>query len=747
MVSRLKKHNSYTKYVLLLIIIPGLILIGMSIISIGKQKASRILYLNEELSNKTDAAVEKIEKDIENSFKETLLDIKESKDFGNPALRTYISLIKQLMLKNPIITYPFIIDDKGRYLFPTPQTKNIKKTFLTKLSKMTALEKLANSNQKIDEYYRIGQNYEFGGQKKYLLAIKSYLKILNKITDPLIKIEILYAISRCYRGNENYIQAIAYLDDITKIFKKEKINDHFMEFKVLSDNADCYNLLGHKTESINIYIDLYDRILNFEKLTNRNDYASIKSGVRDYLENNIGNKKKSREDFEKMKKDDRFDAESELSRTNLDLMYALRGQTPEDLNRISRNNRFRLNRIRELYISSDEKTVYYTKLLNSEMWLEKQNDVMSINTKIIEKNKEKVTIIYSKILSNKSDQSIYFGYYISKQKVNSQFLPPVALGYFKTNDLSLQIDNIDNTPNLTNIVAVKGFKKFLPNSKLYIISNKENYVDIMIENELFINYLTIVFLLLILILGLSFFIRIFNKERNLVRMKSDFVDSVSHTLKTPLTRIRLISEKLELGWTKDTRSKEEALRVIQTETDLMAETIENMLNFSKIDSGKFLYNKNSLDISSYLNELVDNYKSYLHSKDFTLELNISPNIPIIYFDREAFKMIFINLMQNSIKYSTDTKKIRIDLSHTNNKIIFTLSDRGMGIPPKHIKSVFDKFFRADDNLVKTIEGSGLGLFLVLHAVIEHKGKISIENRTGGGIEVTIIIPILEKIKK
>ncbi len=746
MISRLKKHNSYTIYVLLLIIIPGLILIGMSIISIGKQKASRILYLNEELSNKTESAVEKIEKEIENSFIEILSDIKKSEEFKNPAPKTYISLLKQILLKHPIITYPFILDTKGQYLFPRPQSRNIKRTFLSKISKMTALEKFSNSDKKINEYYSSGERYEFE-QKKYLLAIKSYLKILNRVRDPLIRVEILYAISRCYRGNENYIQAIAYLDDITKIFEIEKINDHYMEFKVLSDKADCYHVLGHKSESINIYIDLYDRILNFEKLTNRNDYSSIKSGVRDYLENNIDSIKKSRKDYEKIKKDDKLDSDSELSRTNLDLIYALRGQSPEELNRISKNNRFRLNRIRELYISSDDKTVYYTKLLNTEIWLEKQNDAMSINTKIIEKNKEKVAVVYSKLLSDKPDQSLFFGYYISKQKVNSLILSSIEFEYFKTNDLSMQIDNVNSTPNLNNVVAFKGFKKFFPNSKLYVISDKENYVDIIIENELFINYLTIFFLLLILILGLFFFIRIFNKERNLVRMKSDFVDSVSHTLKTPLTRIRLISEKLELGWTKDNRSKEEALRVIQTETDLMAETIENMLNFSKIDSGKFLYKKNSLDISAYLNELVDNYKSYLHSKDFTLELNISPNIPIIYFDREAFKMIFINLMQNSIKYSTDTKRIWIDLSYTNNKIIFKLADRGIGISQKHLKSVFDKFFRADDNLVKTIEGSGLGLFLVKHAVTEHKGKISIKNRTGGGLEVTIIIPIVEKTEK
>jgi signal transduction histidine kinase len=176
----------------------------------------------------------------------------------------------------------------------------------------------------------------------------------------------------------------------------------------------------------------------------------------------------------------------------------------------------------------------------------------------------------------------------------------------------------------------------------------------------------------------------------------------------------------------------------------MSETIENMLNFTKIDSGRAIYTKKDLNLAVYLKTLIDNYEQFLTSKGFSLKVNISDAIPVIKFDREAFKLIFINLIQNSIKYSTKIKKIEIDLFFSDNRIIFKVADRGIGIPEKNIEMLFNKFYRAENNLVKSIEGSGLGLFLVKHALDEHDGLISIKNRDGGGTEVRIVFNLFEK---
>jgi len=740
-----------------MIIIPGLILIIISLLSITKQKTFRIIDLKKEISLKADTIVESIEEDIEKSFNKTieedieksfnktLDEIKNINNFEGFNSEKYINFFKDIILHNSQITYPFVVDNNGKYVFPIEKKTNANQVFLKNVSKLTDLEIFLKSNKLIKKDYTEGEKSEFG-DKKYLLAIKSYLKVLNKISKPILQIEILYAISRCYSKNGNFSQAITYLEEINVVFDTKLVGHHYLKFKILYDMANYYDKIGQKLKSAKIFIDLYDKILKYEKLTKRYDYSFLKKGILQYLEKNLKNNKIEKQTYEKIKKDDGL---SDLSDIELELNWSFSSFENVLLNKsndIDLNNaeRYRLRRIKEFYLNSDEKTIYYQKLLNYSFWKNNQKEPYGINSRIIKDSKKSIYIIYSKIFMKNKNKFVYYGYKISMSKIKSHLLD-LNKKYFKNKDFKIEIKSNVSDINLGKHIAFSDFKKYFQDLKLYIYSNEENYINKTIKNELLLNYFIVLFLFLMLIIGIVFFLRVFNKEKKILKMKSDFVDSVSHTLKTPLTRIRLIIEKLELGWTKDPRTKEEGLKIIQTETELMSESIENMLSFSRIDSGKLKYKKNSLDMSVYLTELIENYSSYLKAKGFSIDVIIE-NTPIISFDREAFKLIFINLMQNSIKYSLENKNITIELKYIDNEVVFILSDRGIGISLKFLKSVFDRFVRSDNNLVKSIEGSGLGLFLVKHAVDAHKGNIIIKNRDGGGIEVKIVFANFIEVK-
>ncbi len=733
---RYLRDKSYRIYYLLMIILPGFLLIGISVKSITKQKDSKILELNKAYTQKAKQLTEDIETDIERYFKNSLYQLKETKNIDKISSELLINLIKNMMLKNPIIHFPFLISENGKYLFPIRHKKNVKNKIVKKINRYSSLEKLMKTNKYVKKNYSLAEKNEFE-TKKYLIAIKYYLKIFKKSNDISIKNDIYYSVSRCYCKNRDYIQAIEYLEDIYRNILIQE-NDYYFKFKVLYDMAKCYDKLNLISKSIELHINLYENILKFEKLTNRNDYSSLKTDISQYLIKKLEKNNMAKKYIDKVKKEQ---GNENLSNLDLKLRWIF-PDNEEDIREISKGNRFRFKRIKSFYLNSDEKTIFYRNVLASKFWL---SDIkpLYVYYKTLEKAKNKTKIIYSKIIEV-GGNDVYFGYCISILGVKPKIIPSLLGKYFKNQKINIIIGSTNSNLSDNRIIGSAIFKKYLSDTRLFILSERPNYINDIVRKELIINYIIIAFLLFMLILGIILFLKIYKKEQALIKMKSNFVDSVSHTLKTPLTRIRLLSEKLELGWINDVKKKDEMLKSIQIETEMMSETIENMLNFTKIDSGRAIYTKKDLNLAVYLKTLIDNYEQFLTSKGFSLKVNISDAIPVIKFDREAFKLIFINLIQNSIKYSTKIKKIEIDLFFSDNRIIFKVADRGIGIPEKNIEMLFNKFYRAENNLVKSIEGSGLGLFLVKHALDEHDGLISIKNRDGGGTEVRIVFNLFEK---
>ena len=227
----------------------------------------------------------------------------------------------------------------------------------------------------------------------------------------------------------------------------------------------------------------------------------------------------------------------------------------------------------------------------------------------------------------------------------------------------------------------------------------------------------------------------------LVKLKSNFVDSASHTLKTPLTRIRMLAEKFQLGWIANQDKKEEYLQIIISETDRMTEMINNMLNFSKIEAGKKVYDFQQDSLPEVIRSYIEPYQQYLHKLGFLLDLQIDANIPPFPIDAEAIKLILNNLIQNAIKYSLTEKHLKIEVFRDNDQAVIQVIDQGIGIRERDQEQVFKKFFRVEDERIKAMEGSGLGLYLVQHAVQAHHGQIQLLSSEGMGSTFIISLPM------
>ncbi|MCW9096630.1 MAG: HAMP domain-containing histidine kinase, partial [Ignavibacteriaceae bacterium] len=231
------------------------------------------------------------------------------------------------------------------------------------------------------------------------------------------------------------------------------------------------------------------------------------------------------------------------------------------------------------------------------------------------------------------------------------------------------------------------------------------------------------------------------KEVEIAQIKSDFVSNVSHELRTPLSLISMFSETLEMDRVKTEEKKKEYYSIISNEANRLSKIVNSILNFSKMEAGKRQFNF----VDSYLNDVVENvyrsYKFHLEQKGFTFSLEKDENIPILKIDEEAVSEAIVNLIDNAVKYSDDKKEIVIKTGQENNFAFVEVEDKGIGIPEKDQKKIFDKFFRVSSGNVHNVKGSGIGLSIVHHIMDAHKGKIEVLSEVGNGSKFRLLFPL------
>jgi signal transduction histidine kinase len=250
-------------------------------------------------------------------------------------------------------------------------------------------------------------------------------------------------------------------------------------------------------------------------------------------------------------------------------------------------------------------------------------------------------------------------------------------------------------------------------------------------------FLVLVFLLC----GIALAIRATDREARLAQAKSDFVSNVSHELKTPLSTISLFSEILELGRVKNEEKKAEYYRIIRHESRRLNKTIDNILDFSRIEAGRKKYELVEGDMAEVIDNVLSTHRYQIINSGFDVQTNIERDLPSVLIDRDAMAQAISNLLDNAIKYSGKVKQISITAKVLGSDLSIEIADHGVGIPRAEQAKVFEKFYRVGNGLVHDVKGSGLGLSLVKHIIEAHQGTISVESEVGKGSRFTILLPL------
>jgi signal transduction histidine kinase len=231
------------------------------------------------------------------------------------------------------------------------------------------------------------------------------------------------------------------------------------------------------------------------------------------------------------------------------------------------------------------------------------------------------------------------------------------------------------------------------------------------------------------------------------RLKSEFVSSVSHELKTPLTTIKLLAHLLQrTGLTDEQRDYSKTIAV---ECDRQIDFVGNLLDLSRIESGAYKLRKAPVAVSELITSGVDVERHRAESLGLTLTINVPAELPHVNGDFEALRRVVRSLIDNAIKYTPQGGHITVSAREFDESVSISVSDTGKGIPDTDLPHVFEKFYRveseADDEPTGSpgtaASGVGLGLYLAQHIVSQLDGEISVESKQGAGTTFTVILPV------
>ena len=224
-----------------------------------------------------------------------------------------------------------------------------------------------------------------------------------------------------------------------------------------------------------------------------------------------------------------------------------------------------------------------------------------------------------------------------------------------------------------------------------------------------------------------------NEISNSEYLKNEFISSVSHELRTPLTAIQGWSETILNTKEKNKEILNKGMKIIYKEVLRLAEMVEELLDFSKIQNGHFILKKEKMDIFAELEEAVLMYSDIALKEGKTLTYNEQKAIPVIFGDKNRIRQVFINIIDNAVKYSEPGSNITINTSVTDKKVKISVKDTGCGISKKDLSHITEKFFKAQP----TKKGSGIGLSIVKEIIEKHDGTITFESVLEKGTTVNV----------
>ena len=677
----MKLENKSVYLLLLTIIVPAIILAYFSLSTVKSQRA----LMDRELSRRSYAIamgireqVEKVLGEIESQIESNILPLISSKP-------DYEQIIKEA--RGLPVNQILILARDYSLIYPdVPWVKKgelgYKEAELSKefVSKFTGVE-MKEIKGAIEE------------------AISEYIKLRTGSSSDRETAVILNAIARSYGKIDKQDEAIAVYGEIYINFPREKsVNDISLGAVAYLQRAGI-SLEKHKIrEAIDFYTSLLKDILSGGLKCTKDEVLFYKETVRNAI-HNLNRKQ--------LVKDGELTLYNNLIRRldNTMISQELAGRLKE----------------KDLLKEAGFQNYAYIELDNK-------------------------TLLGYKAISDKTKNVLV--YFPDSDRLKGNIVVNIKQAFRYTEDFDYEITDSNNrifltslTVRLVNPIIRESLTGRIPGWQIGVRAKESEALRRNAQLRMYISMGIIVLLLVIIGISIYYMFKMIHRERELSGMKTDFVSSVSHEMRTPLTTIRMIGEMFQMNMVKDKAMAKEYHDTLSGETERLSRLINKVLDFSRMDSGRKRYNLAREDIGHIIASTVKGFEKYAQVQGYAIKLDIQQNLPGIKVDADAISQVILNLLDNAVKYSPVNKDIKVNVYKKGASIIVEVIDRGIGIEPNKIDRIFERFYRAEDELTRKTKGTGVGLAIVKHIVEAHKGRIEVRSQKNEGTTFTVILPI------
>jgi signal transduction histidine kinase len=235
--------------------------------------------------------------------------------------------------------------------------------------------------------------------------------------------------------------------------------------------------------------------------------------------------------------------------------------------------------------------------------------------------------------------------------------------------------------------------------------------------------------------------RMTQRLQQLEGMRRQYVSNVSHELRTPLAAIRGMAETLMLHGDTDAELRGRYLPRIISQTERLARLATQLLDLAQIESGNLVGSFETLSLHSVVEEALHLCSNSAAEQGIEVVMDVPPALPLLLGDRDRLMQVFLNLVDNAIRYTPAGERIVIAAKEDSGSLIVTVTDPGQGIPAEHLPHLFDRFYRVDAARSRSAGGTGLGLSIVKQIVEAHGGRIMVESEVGQGTRFTLTFPL------
>lgn len=255
-------------------------------------------------------------------------------------------------------------------------------------------------------------------------------------------------------------------------------------------------------------------------------------------------------------------------------------------------------------------------------------------------------------------------------------------------------------------------------------------------------------ILLLIIIFFAYTINVILRQKRLSEVKTDFINNMTHELKTPISSISLSSSVLTKESTlQDIEKIKTYARIIKEESERLKKQVDKVLQMSIIDKRNINLDKESIHIHEIIKKCTEGFELLIKEKNGHFKIEMNAEKDQIIADKLHITNIIFNLVDNAIKYSIEEPIIEIQTTDTKSGILIYVKDNGIGIGKENQKFIFDKFYRVPTGNIHNVKGFGLGLYYVKMVVEAHKGKITLESGQEKGITFKIFLPYEKEKKK